>query len=134
MPRTVTDARLDSRAARGRLPVGPKPHWRTLTPGLLHLGYRRKSKDVPGTWLARRYRGGERYAVASLGLADDVLEGGGTPYAEAVRAAYALRFDAAPRTRRTAGALTVEDAFALTSPGWRRTGAVLRMPRFGPTR
>jgi integrase len=37
-----------------------------------------------------------------------VPEGGGTPYAEAVRAAYALRFDAAPRPRRTAGSLTVE--------------------------
>jgi integrase len=71
MPRTVRDAKLETRAARDRLHTGQTPHFKTLIPGKLHLGYRRKKKDLPGQWLVRHYLGGERYHVAPLGLADD---------------------------------------------------------------
>ena len=71
MPRTVRDAKLETRAARDRLRTGQTPHFKTLVPGKLHLGYRRKKKDLPGQWLVRHYLGSERYHVAPLGLADD---------------------------------------------------------------
>jgi hypothetical protein len=82
MARTVRDAKLESRAARARLAVQPKPHWRTLVPGQLHLGYRRRRKDAPGTWVVRRYLGLDaggvgRYAADTLGLADDYQDANG---------------------------------------------------------
>lgn len=71
MARTVRDAKLETRAARDRLRPGQTPHFKTLIPGKLHLGYRRKKKDLPGQWIVRHYLGGERYHIAPLGLADD---------------------------------------------------------------
>lgn len=111
MTRTVRDSKLETRAARARLPAQPKPHWKTLEPGKLHLGYRRKHKDLPGQWLARRYRGGERYQVRPLGLADDFQDGGAgiLNYAEAQRAAHEVRWSGVPR-RAATGAPTVADA------------------------
>jgi hypothetical protein len=84
MARTIRDAKLETRAARGRLTPSKKPHWKTLVPRKLHLGYRKKGKDRPGAWLARRYVGGERYRIVLLGIADDFednavsYEGGAT--------------------------------------------------------
>jgi integrase len=67
--RTLRDSKLDTAAARLRLPVSGKPHWRLLDPGL-HLGYRRL-KGRSGTWVRRRYLGGEKYDTESIGTADD---------------------------------------------------------------
>jgi integrase len=109
MARTVRDAKLESRAARDRLAPGAKPHWRTLVPKKLHLGYRRKRKDEPGVWLVRHYLGDERYQVAPLGLADDYQdEGGVLSFADAQRAAHAHR----PPVRGRTGMPTVADALA----------------------
>src|SRR4026207_2134606 len=47
MARTVRDAKLETRAARLRLSLRQKPHWKTLVPGRLHLGYRKKAQDRP---------------------------------------------------------------------------------------
>jgi integrase len=82
MARTIQDARLDSRDARKRLALG-RDHYRTIVPGKLHLGYRRKAADQPGTWFVRRYMGGERYRVAQLGLADDLRPGEGLTFEDA---------------------------------------------------
>jgi hypothetical protein len=109
MARTVRDSKLESRAARDRLAPGKKPHWRTLVPNKLHLGYRRKRKDEPGVWLVRHYLGDERYQVAPLGLADDYQdEGGVLSFADAQRAAHAHR----PAVRGRTGMPTVADALA----------------------
>jgi integrase len=93
MARTIRDSKLESRAARNRLAPGEKPHWKTLIPGKLHLGYRRKRSDEPGQWLARHYMGAERYRIAPLGFADDFQDAGATAdvlsFADAQRAAYA---------------------------------------------
>src|SRR5262249_2421196 len=75
MARTIKDASLDSRTARGRLPSRGKPHYRQLEPGL-HLGYRkprgRKGKPAgSGKWVSRRYVGGQAYVVETIGIADD---------------------------------------------------------------
>jgi len=93
MPRTIRDVKLESRAARLRLTPGRKPHFKTLVPNLLHLGYRRRYADQPGQWLVRRYVGRERYRVTPLGLADDFQDAGGSidvlTFAEAQRRALA---------------------------------------------
>jgi integrase len=105
MARTIRDAKLETRAARDRLPAGRNPHFKTLVPGKLHLGYRRKRKDLPGQWLVRRYIGGQRYRIAALGVADDFQDDAMT-FAEAQRAALASK---APTTT---GAPTVAMAIA----------------------
>ena len=91
MPRTVRDAKLETRAARGRLTPSKRPHWKTLVPRRLHLGYRKKAKDRPGTWLARRYVGAERYRIVLLGIADD-FEDSAVSYEEAQKLAHEYRF------------------------------------------
>jgi integrase len=91
MPRTLRDARLDSRESRTRLRPRGKPYWRSIEPGL-HVGYRRLSKK-PGTWCVRRYIGNQTYRVEALdGVADDYSEADGATvlsFAQAQRAALA---------------------------------------------
>lgn len=108
MARTVRNAKLESRAARERLASGSKPHWKTLIPGKLHLGYRRKANGQAGTWLLRHYLGGERYRVAPLGAADDLQPSDGAivlSYTEAQQKALSSGF----RTSEERP-LTVQDA------------------------
>ncbi len=69
MARTIKDATLDSRTARGRLRARGKPYYRSLEPGL-HLGYR-KPLAGSGKWVARHYIGNQSYEVESLATADD---------------------------------------------------------------
>jgi integrase len=75
MTRTVRDTNLETRAARLRLAVRGKPHWRVLESGL-HLGYRR-TKAGGGSWVARRFVGEGRYTEKGLGLADDLQDADG---------------------------------------------------------
>ncbi len=90
--RTIRDANLSTPKARERLAVGHKPHWRTLIAGTLHLGYRRRHRDVAGTWIVRRYipdaPKSQAYRVATLGVADDLGNNGAMTFADAQRAAY----------------------------------------------
>ncbi|HEX2020073.1 MAG TPA: site-specific integrase [Aurantimonas sp.] len=96
MARTVRDAKLETRAARARLPTQDKPHYRTLVPGQLHLGYRKRRADAPGTWTLRRYVGrpgdvGSPYKSETLGLADDYQDADGATvlsYADAQKLAH----------------------------------------------
>lgn len=74
MPRAVKDAKLDSRTARRALKRRREPYWRLVERGA-HLGYRRGKHG--GTWIARRRGAGDRYAFASLGAADDIVETAG---------------------------------------------------------
>src|SRR5262249_7686149 len=64
MPRTLRDAALETRAARGRLKARGKPYYRALEPGL-HLGYRRPQAGA-GKWLARHYVGNQAYELEIL--------------------------------------------------------------------
>ncbi len=68
MSKTVRERKLDSPAARAKLKASGKPYWRSIDPGL-HLGYRKGLAG--GKWVARRYLGEERYAVETIGTADD---------------------------------------------------------------
>lgn len=101
--RTVKETNLGTRAARARLAVRAKPYWRTVVPGLLHVGYRKRGGEVAGTWLARRYLGSGRYMVGGLGLADD-FDDRAMSFADAQSAAHSAT--ATPR----GGPKTVEGA------------------------
>ena len=68
MPRTVRDARFDSREARKRLKPSGKPYYRLLDPGV-HFGYRKGRAS--GSWVVRVYRGAQTYVVETIGQADD---------------------------------------------------------------
>jgi integrase len=141
MARTIRDAKLETRAARDRLAPGRTPHFKTLVPGKLHLGYRRKRKDVPGQWLVRHYLGQERYHVAPLGLADDFEDASDNnellTFADAQRAAHDHRV-----ARRAGRGMSVAGAIA-EYVGWLRverprvaantlrTAELLILPRLG---
>jgi integrase len=68
MSKTIRERKLDSPAARANLKSSGKPYWRAIDTGL-HLGYRKGLSG--GKWVLRRYLGGERYAVETIGAADD---------------------------------------------------------------
>jgi hypothetical protein len=82
MPRHVKDASIETRTARGRLPIRKKPFLRAIGGGLA-LAYRRLPNG-PGTWSARRYLGGRGYHFEVLRtpdglpvIADDFAEADG---------------------------------------------------------
>jgi integrase len=111
MARTVRDASLESRTARSRLKARGKPYYRVLEPGL-HLGYR-KPLSGTGKWVARHYKGDQKYEVETLPAADDFSDADGVEIlsfqqAQALaRARMVLRAHAA--VGKT-GPLTVSDA------------------------
>ena len=74
MAKTVRDSRLDSRSAREKLKPSGKPYFRPLEMNL-HLGYRKGKHG--GKWVMRRYVGDERYAVETIGAADDFADADG---------------------------------------------------------
>ena len=88
MARTVRDENIGSRNARLALTPRRKPYFRGIAQGL-HLGYRR-NRAGNGSWVARRYLGGERYETEALARADDYRDANGLDvltFADAQRAA-----------------------------------------------
>src|SRR5258708_21349250 len=75
MARTIRDANLVSRTARGRLKGRGKPYYRSLEHGL-HLGYR-KPLSGPGRWIARHYVGSQKYETEAIAAADDFSDSDG---------------------------------------------------------
>jgi integrase len=111
MARTVRDANLESRTARGRLKARGKPYFRALEPGL-HLGYR-KPLSGAGKWLARHYIGDERYEVETIGVADDFSDPDGVAILSFSQAQTLARSRMVDRAHSAAGKtkpLTVGDA------------------------
>jgi integrase len=74
MARTVRDANLETRAARGRVKARKKPYYRAIEQGR-HLGYYKGARG--GTWLARYFKGAGQYAETMLGRADDTSDADG---------------------------------------------------------
>jgi integrase len=132
------DANLHSRASRSRLRQQRKPHWCTLRPGALHLGYSRPRRGRPGIWTVRTYRGSVRtlapgrrggqtpYLTKRLpGVADDYEDANGTTvlsFAQAQDLALAP-----PAIPQSGGPLTVQGAIddyvALLRDGGRERAA-----------
>jgi integrase len=128
MTRSVTDARIETPAARAKLKISPTPYWRALDHGL-HLGYRKTAKG--GRWLARWYlrgikpeheqsdgtvykhAGGKAYKHTTLpGITDDnqPADGAGVlNFAQAQKKAREL-FAKAMAPSLPAGPLTVREA------------------------
>jgi integrase len=132
MPRTTPSEKIQTRAARSRLPPQRKPHWLCLRPGQAHLGYVRRNAVQAGHWTVRRYNGGGAYKVTRLsGIADDVepADGGGVlSFAQAQDLALRPLQQAAP------AAMTVTQALAdyvdyLQTSG--REGAAVTAARTG---
>jgi integrase len=74
MPRTLKDAKLDTRSARLRLAARREPYWRSISDGFA-IGYRKGSKG--GTWIARHYTPEVGRRFNALGTADDVADADG---------------------------------------------------------
>lgn len=76
MARAVRDSKLDSRAARLKLPATSKPYFKALDKAL-HLGYRKNKSG--GRWVVRySLDGGHTYATVTLdGHADDYADADG---------------------------------------------------------
>jgi hypothetical protein len=68
MAKTVRERKLDSPTARAKLKPSGKPYFKAIDIGLA-LGYRKGLHG--GRWVLRRYIGDERYAVETIGTADD---------------------------------------------------------------
>ena len=132
MPRTTPDAKIQTRAARARLPLRRKPHWLCLCPAQVHLGYVHRHATQAGHWTVRRYNGGGAYKVTRLGFADDVEPADGVRVLSFAQAqAIALRgtpqaATAAPMT--VAQALTDYVDYLQTSG---REGAAVAAARAG---
>ena len=115
MARTIRDAALETRTARGRLKVRKDPYFRLIEQGL-HLGYR-KLVSGPGTWVRRQYDG-ERYKIENLRtpagkliIADDYAEPDGIEVMSFAQAQAVLR---QPLTARRAEQQRYTVAAALT--------------------
>ncbi len=125
MARLLRDAKLETRTARARLPIGPKPYFRRLEIGF-HLGYRRLSGA--GTWIARRFAQDGRYREIRLGVADDTQDADGVAildYGQAQKVAREwwraeLRREEGHDTR--SGPFTVADAVADYLKAYERRG------------
>ena len=74
MPRTVRNAKIDTRSARTKLPERREPYWTPVSRGC-GLGYRRGAKG--GTWIARLRTAEGRQIYDALGAADDARDADG---------------------------------------------------------
>jgi integrase len=108
MARTIRDASLQTREARGRLKPRRKPYYRLIEEGL-HLGYRkprgRRGKPAAaGKWVLRTYRGTQKYQLEVIGAADDFSDANGQSILNFAQAQLRARVQV------KAGPLTVQAA------------------------
>jgi integrase len=110
MARTIRDANLQTREARGRLKARGKPYYRTIEEGL-HLGYRKPKKGT-GKWVVRYYEGSQEYSVQTIGPADDHSDANGIilDFKQAQAKAREIMDGRAGAAVKQHGPLTVADA------------------------
>ena len=129
MPRTVRDAKLETRAARLRLAPRAEPYWRGINEGA-HLGYYRGARG--GKWVARfRKPGSAGYLKQTLGIADDVSDADGEAILDYRQAQEKARkwFSIAARGGHRAGRYTVADALDEYMAGFRGKSVVATRSR-----
>ena len=112
MARTVRDAKLETRAARERLPVHHEPYWRAIVRGS-HLGYRKGKRG--GVWLARFRPDGGKYVKRSLGKADDILDADGFAVLSFAQAQEKAREWFGEQARKDAGIATDTGPYTVAS-------------------
>lgn len=110
MAKTVRDTRLDTRAARARLPIQGKPYWRAVDPGT-HLGYRKGKRG--GKWLLRWYEGNERYREEGIGIADDFADPDGIGILSFAQAQAIARTRAAAFAQAAAGMMPDREKYTV---------------------
>jgi integrase len=103
MARTVRDAKLESRTARGALKPSGKPYYRSIDEGL-HLGYRKGVQG--GKWVMRRYLGDGSYTIEAIGTADDTIDADGAEVLTFAQAQGIARSRFIEERRRAAGLST----------------------------
>lgn len=112
MPRTVREAKLETRSSRLKLSPRSEPYWRGLHEGA-HLGYYRGTRS--GKWVARFRPPGassKGYLKRTLGEADDYAEADGERFLDFRQAQDAARgwFDEVALGNRESRSFTVSDA------------------------
>ena len=105
MARTVRDANLESRTARGRLSPSKKPYWRTIDQGC-HIGYYKGKRA--GSWIARMYLGDGKYAESKLGPADDIQDADGISVFSFSQAQSNARDWFQDQAKKTKGVVSIE--------------------------
>jgi integrase len=120
--------KLDTPAARLRLPVARKPLFTRVLPGI-SLGYRRNR--AAGAWVERIAIGGGNYETRGIGVADDFIAADGAQVLTFWQAQELVRVRA--RGRMQSSPLTVVRALDLYEADLRRRGRevenVLRVRR-----
>lgn len=116
MPRKARDERLDTRAARLRLPVRREPYFRTVQEGRA-IGYRRLAGGKAGSWVARHFDASREpmRLYRSLGSADDMLDADGVTtltFAQAQDAAAVWFRELQHQDARNTAPLIVQAAMA----------------------
>lgn len=109
MGRATRDTRLETRSAREKLKSTGTRYWRKISKGLA-LGYRKGTK-VAGTWYARLAMADNRYAVQSLGIADDYEDADGVRVLDYFQAQHAAQSRANQHTQQNAG--VVSDSYTV---------------------
>ena len=112
MPRTVREAKLETRSSRLKLSPRSEPYWRAIHEGA-HLGYYRGSRS--GKWVARFRPAGassKGYLKRTLAQADDYAEADGERFLDFRQAQDAARawFDEIALGNRESSSFTVSDA------------------------
>ena len=112
MPRTVREAKLETRSSRLKLAPRSEPYWRGIHEGA-HLGYYRGARS--GKWVARFRAPGatsKGYLKRTLGEADDYAEADGERFLDFRQAQNAARawFDEMALGTREKGSFTIADA------------------------
>lgn len=112
MPRTVREAKLETRSSRLKLSPRSEPYWRAIHEGA-HLGYYRGSRS--GKWVARFRPAGalsKGYLKRTLAQADDYAEADGERFLDFRQAQDAARawFEKIALGHRENTSFTVGDA------------------------
>jgi hypothetical protein len=112
VPRTVREAKLETRSSRLKLLPRSEPFWRGIHEGA-HLGYYRGARS--GKWVARFRPAGassKGYLKRTLGEADDYAEADGERFLDFRQAQDAARawFDETALGNRESSSFTVGDA------------------------
>ena len=126
MPRTVRNAKIDTRSSRSRLGIRREPYWTVISQGCA-LGYRRGGKG--GTWIAKfRDDSGKRH-YGALGAADDARDPDSLSVFSFAQAQERAREFFRRKAREAAGELaphdgpyTVNDALAAYLKAYERRG------------
>jgi integrase len=100
VPRTVKNAKTDSRSARAKLPQRREPYWTAISAGCA-IGYRKGSKG--GTWIARLRGDDGTQHYDALGAADDARDADGLTCFTFAQAQERARLFFARKARALAG-------------------------------